>query len=105
MIIDPRPGPFSAISALASTSWYQRGKSSACGVNTFLLTDDMMPHDAHGPSVRTNVARRADRRGDAVAQAARPGWVRPACGRRDLRLAPAGLARAEAGRADRPRGD
>ena len=32
MTIVPRTGPFSASSALATTSWYQRGKSSACGV-------------------------------------------------------------------------
>src|SRR5437899_927309 len=34
MTIVPRTGPFSASSALATTSWYQRGKSSACGVST-----------------------------------------------------------------------
>jgi hypothetical protein len=28
----PRTGPLSASSAFATTSWYQRGKSSACGV-------------------------------------------------------------------------
>src|SRR3954464_12993689 len=30
----PRTGPLSASSALATTSWYQRGKSSDCGVST-----------------------------------------------------------------------
>src|SRR5947207_701363 len=34
MTIVPRTGPFSASSALATTSWYQRGKSSAWGVST-----------------------------------------------------------------------
>src|SRR5919109_4673139 len=34
MTIVPRTGPFSASCALATTSWYQRGKSSACGVST-----------------------------------------------------------------------
>src|SRR5687768_13655872 len=34
MTIVPRTGPFSASSALATTSWYQRGKSSARGVTT-----------------------------------------------------------------------
>ena len=33
----PRTGPLSASSALATTSWYQRGKSSACGVSTGAL--------------------------------------------------------------------
>src|ERR1022692_4099584 len=33
MTIVPRTGPFSAISAPATTSWYQRGKSSARGVS------------------------------------------------------------------------
>ena len=32
MTIVPRTGPLSASSALATTSWYQRGKSSAWGV-------------------------------------------------------------------------
>ena len=32
MTIVPRTGPFSASSALATTSWYHAGKSSACGV-------------------------------------------------------------------------
>ena len=36
MTIVPRTGPLSASSALAMTSWYQRGKSSACGVSTVL---------------------------------------------------------------------
>jgi hypothetical protein len=34
MTIVPRTGPFSASCALATTSWYQRGKSSAWGVST-----------------------------------------------------------------------
>ena len=33
----PRTGPLSASSALATTSWYQRGKSSAWGVSTLCL--------------------------------------------------------------------
>src|ERR671911_2950817 len=39
MTIVPRTGPLSASSALASTSWYQRGKSSACAVSTFAIGD------------------------------------------------------------------
>src|SRR5918994_3008703 len=39
MTIVPRTGPLSASSALASTSWYQRGKSSACAVSTFAIDD------------------------------------------------------------------
>src|SRR5919107_101753 len=35
--IVPRTGPLSASSALATTSWYQRGKSSARGVRTGAL--------------------------------------------------------------------
>jgi hypothetical protein len=34
MTIVPRTGPLSASSALATTSWYQRGKSSLCEVRT-----------------------------------------------------------------------
>src|SRR3954469_1870138 len=34
MTIVPRTGPLSASSALATTSWYQRGKSVAWGVRT-----------------------------------------------------------------------
>src|SRR5438132_4333291 len=34
MTMVPRTGPFSASSALATTSWYQRGKSVAWGVRT-----------------------------------------------------------------------
>src|SRR6478736_3655082 len=34
MTIVPRTGPLSASSALFTTSWYQRGKSSLCGVST-----------------------------------------------------------------------
>src|SRR6266542_2961374 len=37
MTIVPRTGPLSAISALATASWYQRGKSSLCGVRTGVL--------------------------------------------------------------------
>ena len=37
MTIVPRAGPFSASSALAMTSWYQRGKSSPWGVSTGAL--------------------------------------------------------------------
>src|SRR5262245_5711256 len=37
MTIVPRTGPFSASCALARTSWYQRGKSSACAVSTFAI--------------------------------------------------------------------
>src|SRR6478752_10043713 len=36
MTIVPRTGPLSASSALATTSWYQRGKSSDWGVSTVL---------------------------------------------------------------------
>src|SRR5438105_7191923 len=36
MTMVPRAGPFSASSALATTSWYQRGKSSDWGVSTLL---------------------------------------------------------------------
>jgi hypothetical protein len=38
MTMVPRTGPLSASSAFASTSWYQRGKSSACAVRTFAMT-------------------------------------------------------------------
>src|SRR5690349_20409526 len=38
MTIVPRTGPLSASSALAITSWYQRGKSSARGVSTRAMT-------------------------------------------------------------------
>ena len=37
MTIVPRTGPFSASSALARTSWYQRGKSVSWGVRTLCL--------------------------------------------------------------------
>src|SRR5215475_15775844 len=47
--IVPRTGPLSVSSALAITSWYQRGKSSACGVSTLA-----MPQEGTGwPSHRT----------------------------------------------------
>ena len=36
MTMVPRTGPLSASSALAITSWYQRGKSTARGVSTAL---------------------------------------------------------------------
>src|SRR5262245_3017791 len=39
MTIVPRTGPLSASSAFATTSWYQRGKSSACAVSTFAIGD------------------------------------------------------------------
>src|SRR5438132_14306871 len=37
MTIVRRTGPFSASSALATTSWYQRGKSTAWDVSTLAL--------------------------------------------------------------------
>src|SRR5262245_13622744 len=37
MTMVPRAGPFSASSAFATTSWYQRGKSSPWGVSTGAL--------------------------------------------------------------------
>src|SRR5919106_3351163 len=39
MTMVPRTGPFSASCALDSTSWYQRGKSSAWAVSTFAIGD------------------------------------------------------------------
>src|SRR4051812_41719861 len=42
MTMVPRTGPFSASSALATTSWYQRGKSVAWGVRTGALA--MIPN-------------------------------------------------------------
>src|SRR4051795_8564790 len=38
----PRTGPLSASSALATTSWYQRGKSSDCGVSTVLAMTSIL---------------------------------------------------------------
>src|SRR6476646_2976096 len=38
MTIVPRAGPFSASSAFATTSWYQRGKSSLGEVRTLAIT-------------------------------------------------------------------
>src|SRR5213079_2142671 len=38
MTMVPRAGPLSAISARATTSWYQPGKFSACGVSTAFAT-------------------------------------------------------------------
>src|SRR3954471_16042076 len=42
MTMVPRTGPLSASSALATTSWYHRGKSVACGVRigAFAMTAD-----------------------------------------------------------------
>src|SRR4029453_19057896 len=37
MTMVPRTGPFSPSWAFDSTSWYQRGKSSACAVRTFAI--------------------------------------------------------------------
>src|SRR4026208_1530839 len=54
----PRTGPFSASSALATTSWYHCGKFSACGVSTLLgigmsrVASTRMP----GPRVRFSPA-------------------------------------------------
>src|SRR2546426_812113 len=48
MTIVPRTGPLSASSALATTSWYQRGKSSLCGVSTGALA---IASDVSGPSL------------------------------------------------------
>src|SRR5947209_18683203 len=54
MTIVPRAGPFSASSALATTSWYQRGKSSDRGVNTLLgiATPRVASAVVPGPRVR-----------------------------------------------------
>src|SRR4051794_7014957 len=50
MTIVPRTGPLSASSALARTSWYQRGKSSACGVRIGALA--MRPRMVLAPRER-----------------------------------------------------
>src|SRR6476469_1017913 len=42
MTIVPRTGPLSASSALATTSWYQRGKSSDWGVSTVLAMPSIL---------------------------------------------------------------
>src|SRR4051812_25625768 len=56
--IVPRTGPLSASSALAITSWYQRGKSSARGVSTRA----MVSHLNEGPAQPVQRAiRRSDR--------------------------------------------
>ena len=61
MTIVPRTGPLSASSALATTSWYQRGKSSAWGVSTGALPLPAMrrhywPHSrALGPCYRVAI--------------------------------------------------
>src|SRR3954454_5760875 len=49
--IVPRTGPFSASSALATTSWYQRGKSVAWGVSTGALAMAADP-TAHPAGIR-----------------------------------------------------
>src|SRR5260370_13361 len=56
--IEPRAGPFSASSALAITSWYQRGKSTARGVSSALAIRGQGRGAAGGPfpiplSIRT----------------------------------------------------
>src|SRR5689334_12339590 len=50
MTIVPRTGPFSASSAFATTSWYQRGKSSAWGVSTPAIAPTLV-----GRSLRADV--------------------------------------------------
>src|SRR5262245_49192152 len=56
MTMVPRTGPLSASSAFASTSWYQRGKSSARGVSTRAIgaNDRGLPDD---PATQYDVAR------------------------------------------------
>src|ERR1700740_3252307 len=56
MTMVPRTGPLSANSAFASTSWYQRGKSSARGVSTRAIgaNDRGLPND---PATQYDVAR------------------------------------------------
>ena len=49
----PRTGPLSASSALAITSWYQRGKSSARGVSTLAMTGNPTSGD---PRIRAGLA-------------------------------------------------
>src|SRR2546421_5278902 len=59
----PRTGPLSASSALAITSWYQRGKSSARGVSTRAtsaeLSGSVFPR---GPSTADAAPRSGDDR-------------------------------------------
>src|SRR5919206_2153330 len=56
MTIVPRTGPLSAISALATTSWYHCGKFSACGVNTLFAigaeatVESVLPRVRFAPS-------------------------------------------------------
>src|SRR6478735_3663462 len=47
MTIVPRTGPLSASSALATTSWYQRGKSSDWGVSTVLAMGSILRSGPH----------------------------------------------------------
>src|SRR5438270_994319 len=80
MTIVPRTGPLSASSALATTSWYHRGKSSDCDVNTplamggrgyrgtgegpcpFLTGPDGLPPRRGGPDGAVQLAVRPSRR-------------------------------------------
>src|SRR4051794_1181544 len=50
MTMVPRTGPLSASSALATTSWYHRGKSVPWGVRmgAFAMTADAMPSKVGG---------------------------------------------------------
>ena len=53
MTIVPRTGPFSASSALATTSWYQRGKSSLGEVRTLAIAPKLLARRA--PSGRSSL--------------------------------------------------
>ncbi len=70
----PRTGPLSASSALATTSWYQRGKSSARGVSTRAMAANPR-HRAHrhggtDPAAQDDAARCQQHRGRSLARVA-----------------------------------
>src|ERR671919_335401 len=77
MTIVPRTGPLSASSALATTSWYQRGKSSAWAVSTFAIGDgayrsSRRPPEAVGRQAAGRVTRRPTRASRSPASAGPP---------------------------------
>src|SRR3954451_284793 len=65
MTIVPRAGPFSASSALATTSWYQRGKSSLGEVRTLGITRSYS-RPTRPPSCIDSVCSRADARSSGL---------------------------------------
>src|SRR5262249_36442557 len=75
--IVPRTGPLSASSAFAITSWYQRGKSSACGVSTD--TRAMLPNATGCPPPAPNRLRSPQRAPGRLPSAASTActWIRP----------------------------